>query len=72
MKQDSWLAGLGRSSALGFEMVAVTLVFTAFGWWLDRRTGWEPVGMIVFFFIGSAAGFVVVYHAFQNSKGPKS
>ena len=71
MKTVSYLAGLGRYTAIGFQMVAVTLVFAAFGWWLDQRTGWEPVFLIVFFLLGSAAGFLVVYRAFQDGKESK-
>jgi F0F1-type ATP synthase assembly protein I len=71
MKSVSYLAGLGRYSAIGLQMVAVTLLFAALGWWLDQRTGWEPVFLIVFFMLGSAAGFVVVYRAFQDGKDPK-
>jgi F0F1-type ATP synthase assembly protein I len=71
MKQTSLLSGLGRYSAIGFQMVAVTLLFAAVGWWLDQRTGWDPVCLVICFLVGSVAGFVVVYRAFQDGKEPK-
>jgi len=30
---------MGRYLALGFQMVAVTAVGAAIGWWLDQKTG---------------------------------
>jgi F0F1-type ATP synthase assembly protein I len=71
MKRTSWLAGLGHYSAVGFQMVAVTLIFAAIGWWLDQRTGWGPTFLVIFFFLGSGGGFLVVYRAVQNDSEKK-
>ena len=54
---------------IGSEMVAATFVGAAIGWWLDDLTGWAPVFLVVFFLLGSAAGFVAVYRAFRNGDG---
>jgi ATP synthase protein I len=51
---------------IGSEMVAATFVGAAIGWWLDKVTGWSPVFLIVFFLLGSTAGFFAVYRAFGN------
>jgi F0F1-type ATP synthase assembly protein I len=58
--------GMGRYMALGTQMVVTTVVIAAFGYWLDNKTGKEPLFLIVFFLLGSAMGFVVVYRAFRN------
>lgn len=54
---------------VGSQMVAATFVGAGIGWWLDKLTGWSPVFLIVFFLLGSAAGFVGVYRAFRNGGG---
>ena len=51
---------------VGSQMVAATFVGAAIGWWLDKVTGWSPVFLIVFFSLGSTAGFFAVYRAFNN------
>lgn len=54
---------------IGTQMVAATFVGVAIGWWLDKLTGWSPVFLVIFFLLGSAAGFVSVYRAFRNGGG---
>ena len=54
---------------VGTQMVAATFLGAGIGWWLDKLTGWSPVLLIVFFFLGSAAGFISVYRAFRNGGG---
>ena len=54
---------------VGTQMVAATFVGVAIGWWLDKLTGWSPVFLVIFFLLGSAAGFVSVYRAFRNDGG---
>lgn len=64
--------GMGRYMALGIQMVVTTVVIAAIGYWLDGKTGKGPMFLVVFFLLGSAAGFVVVYRAFRDSdKGAK-
>jgi F0F1-type ATP synthase assembly protein I len=53
--------------ALGIQMVVVTVVIAAIGYWLDNKTGKMPVFTIVFFFIGAFGGFAVVWRALQES-----
>jgi ATP synthase protein I len=51
---------------IGSQMVAATFVGVGIGWWLDKVTGWSPVFLVIFFFLGSAAGFISVYRAFRT------
>jgi len=55
--------------SMGTQMVAATFVGAAIGWWLDGKTGKSPVFLVIFFLLGSAAGFVSVYRAFGNGGG---
>lgn len=48
---------------VGSQMVAATGVGAGIGWWLDKLTGWSPIFLIIFFLLGSAAGFISVYRA---------
>jgi F0F1-type ATP synthase assembly protein I len=71
MKVGPELSGMGRYMAVGFQMVIVTAIFAGIGYWLDKKTGKEPLFLIVFFFVGAAAGFAAVWRSLQgNSKGP--
>lgn len=51
------LAAAGAIGSLGLSFVFAVVIGTAFGWWLDRITGWSPVCLLLFFFLGLAAGF---------------
>ena len=65
---------MGRYMALGIQMVVTTVVIAAIGYWLDRKTGKEPMFLVVFVLLGSAAGFLVVYRGFcekDNGGKPK-
>ena len=44
-----------RMAGVGVEFVAAIFLLGAVGWWLDRRFGWSPWGLIV----GVALGFAV-------------
>ncbi len=48
-------------SALVAVMVAGLVVGTGIGWLLDQWLGTRPWLMVVFFFIGAAAGMLNVY-----------
>ena len=50
-------------------MVVVTAVVAAIGYWLDKKTGREPLLLIVFFFLGAFGGITVVWRALR--KGDK-
>lgn len=66
MKTGPELPGIGRYMALGIQMVVVTAVIAGIGYWLDKKTGREPLFLIVFFFLGAFGGLVVVWRALQN------
>jgi len=66
MKVGSEISGMGRHMALGIQMVVVTAVMAAIGYWLDKKTGREPLFLIVFFFLGAFGGIVVVWRALQK------
>jgi ATP synthase protein I len=61
--------GLGDRSALGLafrislELVVAVVVGAGIGWAFDRWLGTRPWGMILFFFLGVAAGLANVYRA---------
>ena len=57
--------GVWSCISIGTQMVAATFVGAAIGWWLDNLTGWSPILLIVFFLLGSTAGFMSVYRAFR-------
>jgi F0F1-type ATP synthase assembly protein I len=62
---------MGHYLALGFQMVAVTAVGAAVGWWLDRRTGRAPVFLVVFFLLGSFGGIAAVWRSLNEPpRGP--
>ena len=68
MRLGPELRGMGQYLALGFQMVAVTAVGAAVGWWLDRKTGREPVFLIVFFLLGSAGGIAAVWRTLSEPR----
>jgi len=70
MKPVGKLHGLDRAIGIGSQMVASTVVGAAIGWWLDQVTGWSPWLLIIFFLLGSVAGFFVVYRGMQGWKEP--
>ena len=72
MKLGSEFRGMGQYMALGIQMVVVTGVGTAIGWWLDTKTGREPLFLIVFFILGALGGFAAVWRAVNEKQdGPK-
>jgi ATP synthase protein I len=56
-------AGLGLGLRIGVEMVAALIVGLGVGWFLDHWLGTKPWLMVVFFFLGSAAGVLNAYRA---------
>lgn len=58
--------GMGRYMALGTQMVLTTAVIAAIGYWIDTKTGKFPLFLVLFFLLGAAAGFRVVYNAFRD------
>ncbi len=54
-------SGIGFAMRLGVELVAALIIGVAIGYFLDRWLGTKPWLMLVFFLLGSAAGFLNVY-----------
>lgn len=55
--------GVGLAVRVGIELAGTLAVGVAIGWGLDRWLGTGPWLMVVFFFLGSAAGMLNVYRA---------
>jgi ATP synthase protein I len=66
MKAGPDISGMGRYMAVGIQMVVVTAAMAAIGYWLDKKTGREPLFLIVFFFLGAFGGMVVVWRSLQR------
>ncbi len=56
-------AGLGMAFRIGTELVAALAVGVGIGFVLDRWLDTGPWLMVVFFFLGAAAGMLNVYRA---------
>lgn len=56
-------AGLGFALRVGIELVAALAIGVGIGWLLDYWLETSPLMLVVFFFLGSAAGFLNVYRA---------
>ena len=52
---------LGLAFRLATELVAGVVVGVFIGWFLDRWLGTAPLLLIVFFALGTAAGFINVF-----------
>ena len=57
------MTGLAMGLRIGTELVAALVVGVGIGYLLDRWLGTTPWLMVVFFFLGSAAGMLNVYRA---------
>lgn len=53
--------GMGAGLRIAVELLAAVMVGTGIGWALDIWLGTRPWLLIVFFVVGSAAGFLNVY-----------
>ncbi len=60
-KAGGTAAGLGLGLRIGVELVAGVLVGVLIGWALDRWLGTRPWLMVLFFFLGAAAGIMNAY-----------
>ena len=72
MNPEKKTRGAWGYMCVGSQMVAATFIGAGIGWWLDKLTGWSPVCLVIFFLLGSAAGFVSVYRAFGSGGGGTS
>ena len=59
-------SGLGIAFRIGTELVAGVAVGLGIGWGLDRWLGTGPWLMVVFFFLGSAAGILNVWRTMER------
>jgi len=59
--REAGRSGIGFAMRLGVELVAALIAGVAIGYFLDRWLGTKPWLMLVFFLLGSAAGFLNVY-----------
>ncbi len=76
-RQTGGLAGpprgaLGLGLRMATELAAALCVGLALGWVIDRVFGTHPWGLIVFFFLGIAAGMVNVFRAAKGVGSPNT
>lgn len=58
----------GQAYRIGIEMVIAIAVGGFIGWLLDRWLETPPIFMLIFFFLGVAAGFLNVYKAAEKMR----
>jgi F0F1-type ATP synthase assembly protein I len=52
-------------SGMAFELFAIIGIFTALGYFLDKRLNTNPILLIIFLLIGLAAGFYRILKQFS-------
>ena len=55
------MSGIGQAFRIGAELISSLIVGTGIGWFLDNWLGTKPWFMIIFIFLGGAAGILNVY-----------
>jgi ATP synthase protein I len=63
------MTGFGVAFRIGAELVSALVVGVGLGYMLDRWLGTKPWLMVVFFFLGSAAGVLNVWRAASGQGG---
>lgn len=61
----------GVGFRVGVELFSALLVGILIGWSLDRWLGTSPWLLVLFFFVGSAAGVLNVFRAVSPRRGAK-
>lgn len=61
---------MGLAFRIGVELVAGLVVGGGIGWLLDRWLNTGPLLLIVFFFLGAAAGMLNVWRAVKHLNRP--
>ena len=64
--QRAPMRGLGLALRIGIELVVALAIGVGIGLLLDAWLGTEPWFMVVFFFLGAAAGFLNVYRTVSS------
>jgi ATP synthase protein I len=59
-------AAMGQALKLSTEMIAGVAVGGFIGWWLDQWLGTAPALMVLFLFLGGAAGIINVVRSAQR------
>ena len=54
-------SGFGQAFRIGAELISALIVGVGLGWTLDKWLGTKPWMMIIFIFLGGAAGILNVY-----------
>lgn len=62
-KRGRAVTSLGAVSAAGFAFVLAVLMGAGLGYLLDRWLGTSPIGFLIGFFLGVAAGIINVFRA---------
>ncbi len=60
---------MGVALQAGFELVGALAVAIGIGWVLDGQLGTGPLFLVIFFFLGAAAGGLNVYRRAQRLSG---
>ncbi len=60
---------MGVALQASFELVGALAVAVGIGWVLDRQLGTGPLFLVIFFFLGAAAGGLNVYRRAQRLSG---
>jgi ATP synthase protein I len=63
---------MGLGLRMATELAAALIVGLALGWVVDRFFGTRPWGLIIFFFLGVAAGMVNVFRAARGIGSPSA
>ncbi len=71
-EQSSVVPGnaMGLAFRIGVELVAGLVVGGGIGWLLDMWLGTSPLLLMVFFFLGAAAGMLNVWRAVKHLNQP--
>ncbi len=60
---------MGVAMQMAFEVVGALAVAVGIGWVLDGQLGTKPLFLVIFFFLGAAAGGLNVYRRAQRLSG---
>jgi F0F1-type ATP synthase assembly protein I len=69
-KPGAWESPVWRYAGLGLELAASVAGLVALGWWVDRRFGTEPWGVLAGALVGMTAGmYNLVRRALEAARG---